>query len=442
MSLLRKSILSAGGTVICAALGIITQMILSRKLGPDGMGQYQLLLSTSTLAVAVATLGIGQANVYFLNHFNSPKAAVVMNSVYWWAVAGTVLFVGYVGAVKEFVNYFGRVPIEALLIFGVGLLGVLLVNLLRPVLVAELLMREAVLVTVAAPSAYLVTVACLAATTRLSVVQAIIAMAVGNAAGALVCIWFVRDGLKWHERFDARFFWKLLPHGMQLASSNIVQLASATMGILLLRHFMHESFSEVGYYGRAIAVCGLMQLLSASATPLLYSKWSSVNQAERTAQVERATRIQTAMGIGIVFFLLVFGRYLIILLYGHSFLAAVQPLYLLSFAHLIKGPTNIFTNLFAGAGQPSLNSLIWGISLPFLVLFSFLLVPRFGIAGAAIAEICSSSASLLAAACVAGHRYGVDLSQSFVFKGSDLRYICRNILSSKTTVRHANGGAE
>ena len=91
MSLLRKGILTTSGSIFCAVLGVVTQMILARKLMPEGMGQYQVLLDSGTLVVTFAAFGIGPANIYFLNRIKVNTVCITMNSLYWWFVSSPLL---------------------------------------------------------------------------------------------------------------------------------------------------------------------------------------------------------------------------------------------------------------------------------------------------------------------------------------------------------------
>ena len=81
MSLLRKGILAGSGSIICAGIGVMTSMMLSRALLPEGMGRYQIPLTFGVLTVTIISLGIGNSNIFFLNKHRIEHRKIVMNSV-------------------------------------------------------------------------------------------------------------------------------------------------------------------------------------------------------------------------------------------------------------------------------------------------------------------------------------------------------------------------
>lgn len=430
MSLLRKGILTTGSSIFCAALGVVTQMILARKLMPEGMGQYQVLLNSGTLVVTFAALGIGQSNVYFLNRIKVNAVCITMNSLYWWFISSLGLIIALFIIVKTFVSYFGYLPSFAILGFAIGASAILLVSLLRPILVAGLRMKEAVAVSTALPVVYMVLVIFLAVFERLQVATAIITIAAGHIISMLILLWCLRKNIDLKYSFDFSVFRKTLSHGLKLFTSNITLIASGSVGLLLLRYIMIEDFSQVGYFGRAVAICGLTRLITSSVTPMLYAKWSSVSSAERVAQVERALRMQVALGIMIVLVILLFGRIIVTVLYGKVFLPAVTPMSILIVGSVFNSMTNIYSNLLAGDGKPLLNALVFGISIPFIVLIMLILVPGFGIVGAAWAHTISSLIGLSLAVVITSRMYGVKLRSSLLLNYSDITYI-KNALWKK-----------
>lgn len=434
MSLLRKGILTTSGSIFCAALGVVTQMILARKLMPEGMGQYHVLLNSGTLVVAFAALGIGQANIYFLNRIKTDAVSITMNSLYWWFVSSLGLIIALFIVVKTFVSYFGYLPSFAILGFAIGVPAILLVNLLRPILVAGLRMKEAVAVSIALPAVYMVLVIFLAVFEKLQVATAIIAIAAGHIISMLILLWCLRKNIDLKYSFDFSVFRKTLSYGLKLFTSNITLIASGSVGLLLLRYIMIEDFSQVGYFGRAVAICGLTRLITSSVTGMLYAKWSSVSSGERVAQVERALRMQVAIGIMIVLVILLFGRTIVIFLYGKAFLPAVTPMSILIVGSIFSQMTNIYSNLLAGDGKPLLNALVFGISIPFIVLTMFILAPRFGIVGAAWAQTLSYLASLVLAIAMIRRMYGVKLKSSLILNGSDINYIRNSLFKRSDSV--------
>ena len=219
MNLIRKGILTVTGSFACAILGMLTQMILTRKLMPEGMGQYQVFFDTGTLAVTLATLGLGAASVYYINRKKRQAVSVVMNGLYWWFFCSIALVIALCVIVKTFSGYFGELPFLAILGYAVGMTGILLINLLRPVLEAALRMTEVVIVTTALPAAYLILVALLALTGQLWVGTAIVAIAFGYVISAVVLLFFLRKDISLRCGFSFTLFRDMFIYGLKLFTS-------------------------------------------------------------------------------------------------------------------------------------------------------------------------------------------------------------------------------
>ena len=431
MSLLRKGILTAAGNIICVALSVVTQMILARKLLPEGMGQYQVLLNSGVLISTFVTFGIGQTSIYFLNRLKVNTASVIMNSLYWWFGGSLILIVTLYITVKTFVGYFGYLPLFSVLSFAIGVSAILFANLLRPILVAALRMKEAVVVSIVLSGVHMVLIIFLAVLQRLQVDTAVIAISLGHTISAIILLWFLRKNIDLKYFFDFGLFQKMLGYGLKLSLSNIVLIASTSISLLLLRYLMIENFSEVGYFGRAMAICVLIKLMTSSVTPMLYAKWSSVSSDERVAQVERALRMQIAVSVIIGLGILLFGRTIVTVLYGDAFLPAVPPLYILVFGSIFFSMTSIYSNLLAGDGKTLLRALIFGISIPISAITMFILTPKFGIVGAAFAQTIAYLVSLTLAIILSSHMYSIKLKSSLLLNKSDIVYIRNSLFKTR-----------
>ncbi len=423
MNFLSKGILAASGSIIGIAFSIITQMILSRKLMPDGMGQYQIFLNFSTMATTIATLGIGQASIYYINNIKSDIGKVISNTIFFGIFISIILSGILFIFIKINSDYFGTISVIGMTGFLLSCQGIIFINLLRPVLIAQLRMREAVLVSIILPLACLIVIAVIAALKLLTVNTAISAMALGQLSSLMVLLWCLRKNIKLSNLICYDLFKNIFSLGLKLAISNIMLITSTSIGLLLVRYIIKDDFSQIGYYGRAIAICGLIRLIPSAITPTLYSKWSGTDSQHLSSQVERALRMQFAFGLLALAALIIFGKQIIIILYTSAFLPSFVSMNVLVFGQVLRSMTDIYINLFASNGKPMLSTFILGISIPIVVVLSFVLVPYYGIKGAAWAETISAVISLGAAIMIGKRLNSVKFSKSFLLNYTDLQYI-------------------
>jgi O-antigen/teichoic acid export membrane protein len=111
MNFLSKGILTSGGHVVAATLSMLAGILFARTLGPVGMGQYSLFLSTVTMAAGIFGLGLGSANVFSLNNRKTPTEDIVSNAIKTAMVLGLVLTCGLTWAFTTYQDYFGRLPL-------------------------------------------------------------------------------------------------------------------------------------------------------------------------------------------------------------------------------------------------------------------------------------------------------------------------------------------
>ena len=78
----RAVLLVTVSSFLVPAAGVLTQPILARALGVEGRGELALALAAPGLALAVATLGLPEALVYYLaKHPRITRPALLLASL-------------------------------------------------------------------------------------------------------------------------------------------------------------------------------------------------------------------------------------------------------------------------------------------------------------------------------------------------------------------------
>ena len=108
MSLLRKAILVNSTVFAGLALGVLQISILSRVLGPVGVGQYAIVLSALVTGAQLCCLGLPISFLYHSQHDREYMQTYLMNAI--WAT----LFLSILGGLCLVVliltlpGYFGK----------------------------------------------------------------------------------------------------------------------------------------------------------------------------------------------------------------------------------------------------------------------------------------------------------------------------------------------
>ncbi|MDY7035453.1 MAG: flippase [Thermodesulfobacteriota bacterium] len=222
-------------------------------------------------------------------------------------------------------------------------------------------------------------------------------------------------------------FKKLLSFGLKAMSSPLVNRIFGRLDIILLTYF--QSLSQVGFYSAAQPFSRLFMIFGSSVGKMMlpYSSeiFASGNKSELKKIIHNLQRLTLflLMPIAIVFFL--FSAQLLFILFGKSYEAGSLVVRLLVIGTLIHSLTIINTNVLTGIGHPLKVTKMTALSSTFNLGGNILLIPFWGMDGAAISSL-FSYAVMFTASC--GYMKSL-LGQSF-----DLGLLVRIFLSSTVMI--------
>jgi O-antigen/teichoic acid export membrane protein len=421
MSLLRKGLLVSAGQFAGIPLSMAAGVIFARLLGPERIGQYELFRNAGVLASTFLALGVGNANIYFMNNRRVDPTLVTTNSLKAGAALGAVLTVFLGTVVLGWTDYFGPVGVLTALVFALGTAFQLNTNYLRALLVARLAARPMVLVDMAARLSLLGIAGMLWLTHAVSAGAAIMAAALSYFVSYACLLYFLRDLVRWRCRFDWKLLREVVAYGIKLAAANLLQLLASTGTVMLLK-WLTQDFAAVGLYTRASAVCSLISVIPIALGPLLYAKWAGVTAETRTRQAEMAARMEVACTIAACLGLLVAGKYVIMLLYGQQFVAANDALLLLAPSLVFAALFDVATNVLASDGRAIVSAMVLAGTLVVVTSVTLIATPLLGIRGAALAVLLGNLFSAGASLYACRRLYGLRVRHCLVLRRSDAQY--------------------
>ena len=423
MSFLRKGLLVSGGQVLAMAMSLLISVLYSRTLGPDGMGQFELFRSTSAIAMTLFTLGLGPAIIYCANSQQIPMPTMVTNVVKIALVLGGVGTGVMVAVLLVFPAYFGHVSLIVVVGFSVGVSASMATALLRSVLVARLAARRMVTVTLARYVALLVGGGVLAVGGLMGPQAALIVLALSSLSALIVAVTFLRRHIDLRLPFQWGLLGRMLSYGLRLGTAGMLSILASQLTVMLLRYLRPDQFTDVGLYTRAVAICSLVSLVPTTIGPLLYAKWSGIGGTARDAQVEMATRMNVTYGLAAAVGVVVLGEYLLWVLYGAEFIAAVASLRILAPAVRFIAISSPCNNLLASDGRAAITAWMLAGTVVVVGTVSYLLIPPLGIRGAALAALCGNGFTALSGLAVCARLYGLNPARCLILRRSDLIYL-------------------
>ena len=150
------------------------------------------------------------------------------------------------------------------------------------------------------------------------------------------------------------------------------------------------STSEFGKYAAVTAVSGILYAIFigplASILLPIFNRHTPVNRSEKANQINRIVLtplILSSLLIGSC------SQLILEFLYGEEFASSGLVLSILIIGVVVKTPMTIFTTFFKSIGRPNLLVRISAITMPMNIVLGFILIPKFGILGAAWASAIS-----------------------------------------------------
>ena len=186
-------------------------------------------------------------------------------------------------------------------------------------------------------------------------------------------------------------------------SSTEILRASFPMALSAISYFLmqstdvlfisaYDTFESVAYYSIAVKLATVTALALISVNIVIAPKIASIYNDKNFSQLKlilkKATRINVVISLPIIILLLFFSEY-VLSTFGSNYILAKNALWILliaQFFNSITGPSALYLNM---TGRQKKLNVILVISLLINVVLNIILVPNFGMLGAAISTTTS-----------------------------------------------------
>jgi O-antigen/teichoic acid export membrane protein len=214
-------------------------------------------------------------------------------------------------------------------------------------------------------------------------------------AQIIVCVLtliLVLQVTRFQVRLNTQLFIRSLSFGIQLHPGNIAQFLNYRLDIFLVGIFLTPT--EIGLYATATLLAErLWEIPAAIRTALMFHVSArpeqAINLTTRTCRM--IVIITTPVYLGI----LLFAGTIIPIVFGGDYLPAVKPFILLLPGIWTLSIGRIPAIYLASSGRPIIGTWSAVASLVFTTILDIILIPRIGIAGAAIASSVAYSLSAI-----------------------------------------------
>ncbi len=395
MSFIRNVSITFATKIFLLLISVITSIVVARSLGPEGKGLFQLAILAAAFTFNAANLGIGMGSGYFLGRRKVPLDQL----------AGTWLSLSLLIGVSVLVVSELLAPHLVPLVFPSVAAWFVTVTLFRvpfsilrinfqSLFKANNDFRRFNLVEIAQPLALLVLfIAAIFIFPSRKLEAAVVIYPISYAVVGITAIVLTAGVTKLRFRWSGELVRAATRFGIQGYLAAFLGFLNLRLNLLLVNFFLEPAF--VGYYSISLMMTEKIWYIPDALSVVLHPRVAH----GREEDANRETAIVCRQTVLIVLFgcvgVLLFGRFVIGLFYGERFLPAVVPLFLLLPGVFMNGVARVITSDLLARGYPRVILWAGAVSLATNISLNIVLIPRSGIAGAAVATTVSYTLNAL-----------------------------------------------
>lgn len=361
-----------------------TNFFLAWSLGPTGKGIVAVLVLVPSLLVIIGGLGFQTAGVYYANKQRYPAQDIFATTLVFTLAMSLIIFAA-VGLMFPWLQSFVYVaiPIDLVIIslgvyplylvayyFGDIFLGLNHVRAytvvrLLPVIIYSLL--SVIFVGVAHWGAY----------------GAILAFAMGIAGSGIAALILAARIVPLRLRMNGSFLVEGLRFGLKAHVGTLAQYSNYRADLFLVNYLV--GLEAAGFYSVASSVVELLWFVPKSVGLALFPRISSLEDKAANLLTPLMMRNTLLLSVGVALTTFILSGTLITT-FLPSYIPALVPLWLFLPGGAIASIYHVAFSDLTGRGKPLHATAVMFVGLLVGLVFYFLLIPPFGIAGAALAS--------------------------------------------------------
>jgi O-antigen/teichoic acid export membrane protein len=381
-----------GGGII-VLLNASTGILTARALLPAGRGNLAAIMLWPFFLAYITSLGMPRALIYFLRSRKDERARLIPTGLIATLLLGCIAAVGGMFFLPLWLHNYSHEVIRAaqFCLMTTPIFG--LIESARAVLEASGSFLASNVVRVSQPAATLAMLLCLLALHHLTPVSAGVVYTFATVPSLLIVLWQVRHlvGDRW--RLDIASFRLLLSYGVRSYGVDILGALALQLDQVLVIRMLAPA--AMGIYGVTLSLSRIVCLFQVSVASVLFPQASGRTADEILTMTEYSTRVSTLITGACALAAASVGPFLLRVLYGREYSGASLTLDILLVEITLSGAVYVLSQAYMAVGRPGLVTIMQAIGLSLSIPMMLLLIPRWGINGAAAALITSTVARFL-----------------------------------------------
>ena len=393
---LKVLLLRASGIVLMFLLSLF----LTNSFSAEIVGQYDFVRSFLMILSGASLLGTNQAIIYYSGILTSKKSFGSIKSIYFKMnflilIACAILYAPLLVIDKEVINQiFNKqgayelvsLSLQGLVFYSITMLNIDTIRALKHTLISEgfrnifrympFFIFSIILYIIDSPEDLV-----------LWFIYSFVVIFVISTAAVYFFLFKKNFPKSLTHNFSST---EILRTSYPMALSAISYFLMQSTDVLFISAY--DTFESVAYYSIAVKLATVTALALISVNIVIAPKIASIYNDKNFSQLKlilkKATRINVVISLPIIILLLFFSEY-VLSTFGSNYILAKNALWILliaQFFNSITGPSALYLNMTGR--QKKLNGILV-ISLLINVVLNIILVPDFGMLGAAISTTTS-----------------------------------------------------
>ncbi|PNE24470.1 polysaccharide biosynthesis protein [Tannerella sp. oral taxon 808] len=378
--MLKKILATVGTRYVIAALNLVLMLINSRVLGRHGMGLAGVVYASANVAVMFASVLCGNTIVYFMR---TKRLSVVVSAAYVWALAGSGLACGVMAAVGMLPAGYGWA------VFGLAVLLSLVNVHLRVLLGWDRIRAFNAVFLLQGAGLFVVLLGLYYIAGWRDVAGYVWGLYLTNLASWAVSLAVMMRSVTHPLRYaiDARAWLRdvreMFAYGLWSSVDNLAENLSARLNYFFLQRF--GGYGSVGLLDVGTRVSESLWHISHGVSFIAYGEITRATDAERQRRLTLRLlpptmgALTVAMGVVLCIPEWVYTEWL----FTPEFTGIRSVIAGLSVGIVAFGGNRILSHYFIGTGRVRVSAACSCVGLALLCASAAVMVPRWGVVGAA-----------------------------------------------------------
>lgn len=370
------------GRIVSACMAIAIQSCLAWFLLPEGRGSYAVCLIFSTLLTVALSFGCDAAFIYFVasKRLNISEA-ITYSFVIGFFISITAMFTG-LAILQLPLSFTSKATIGAFLLALAYSPVLLVANIYIQILTSLGQYTIYNLLIVLRELNRLIFILIFVVWFSLGVKGALLASILSDSVIIFLTLGFYR--LRYNLKLVRPrliHIKEILFYGMRYYLGRLSNMVNLQIGTIILAFFATKE--EIGLFSVAIALTVKVEMIPDAFFTVLFPKVAN-DQMGRQNLVAQCARINGIICCILLIILAIFAMPIVKILFSSAFLPSVHLVRILIIGTMARCACKIFVPYLLGTNHPGIASISVAIGMSTNILLMYILLPVYGLSGAAI----------------------------------------------------------